>query len=102
MYTSYAQVKITAGNKGPARTSRPVSDEEPHVASLKCHLRGRLELTGSRAEPADVEILLDAGAGVTGISEDVYLRLQQLWTGEKFDKLSTSGVKAQIPDAQVM
>lgn len=79
-------MKIAAGNKGTARTSRPEDDEELHVAPLKYHLRGRLELNGSKAEPADVEVLLDSGAGVTGTSEEVYLQLQQLWTGEELDR----------------
>lgn len=82
---SCAQVNIAAGNKDAARTSRPGSDEESHVAPLKYHLGGWLEMTGSGAEPADVEVLLDSGAEVMGISEDVYLWLQQLWPGEQLD-----------------
>lgn len=70
LYSSYAHVNEAAGDK-EVRTSRPGSDEEPHVAPLKYHLHGRLEFTRSGAEPADVEVLLDSGPEATGISEDV-------------------------------
>lgn len=95
LYSSYAHVKVAADDKD-ARTSRPRSDEEPHMGALKYHLHERLEATGRGEEPADVEVLLDPGARVTGVSQDVCLRLQQLWTREQLDRPYIGGMNAQV------
>lgn len=85
MHTRWAQVKLAAGKQDAQRTTQAGGSEEPYVAPLRHHLRERLTLTRAEVEPVNMDVLLDFGAGVTGISEDICQKLQYKWSGEELE-----------------
>lgn len=86
-------MKVAAGDEGKTRTGQARGGEESHAMPLNYHPHKRMELMRADVEPAGVERLLDSGAGVTDIFEDVHLQLQQQWFGEEFKRPYIGGMK---------